>query len=88
MYYDNNVYNSGLSEEDWKILRDVLLPFIHAKEPSKLTLPEVPLHLKEHPLIRYLQMYIATGDEKYLDLAGQCLIPSQKPFGWYLPLTK
>ncbi|HKI54990.1 MAG TPA: hypothetical protein VJ987_12760 [Anaerolineales bacterium] len=85
---DKNFHNTGLNEADWKILRDIMWPFIHANDLSKVEISNVPEHLMKHPLIDYLRSYKETGDEKYLDSAGQCLIPTQEPFGWYLPLTK
>lgn len=85
---NENFLNSNLNENDWNILRDVIWPFIHANDASKVEILNVPDHLKQHPLIDYLQKFKETGDEKYLDSAGQCLIPTQEPFGWYLPLTK
>ncbi len=85
---EDNIYNSGLNEADWKSLRDVIWPFIHAKEPDLVELPIIPSHLIDHALVKYIQKYKETGDEKYLDMAGQCLIPTEKYFGWYVPITK
>ena len=83
-----NVYNSGLNASDWKSLRDVIWPFLHAKDPSLVEVPAVPDHLADHPLIKMIQSYKETGDVKYLDEAGKCLIPTEVSFGWYTALTK
>ncbi len=85
---DKNIYGSGLNRTDWQVLRDVIWPFLHAKDPRKVELLSVPGHLRDHPLVNYIRKYKETGDEKYLDMAGQCLIPTKEPFGWYVPLTK
>ena len=85
---DDNVYNSGLNDADWLALRDVIWPFIHADDPSKVDIPEVPMHLKNHPMLKEIKKYKGTGNDKYLDKAGQYLIPTGKSFGWYVPLTK
>jgi len=85
---EENVYKSGLNEADWCALRDVIWPFIHAKDPSKVNIPNVPQHLKNHPLVKQIQKYKETGNEKYLDKAGKCLIPTKEFFGWYVSLTK
>lgn len=83
-----NVYHSGLNITDWKLLRDVLWPFLHAKDPSLVEIPEVPEHLAAHPLVQNIHGYKETGDIEYLDEAGNCLIPSEVRFGWYTVLTK
>jgi hypothetical protein len=83
-----NVYNSGLNATDWKTLRDVIWPFLHAKDPSMVKIPAVPDHLVDHPLVRMIQNYKETGDESFLDEAGKCLIPTEVSFGWYTALTK
>jgi len=90
MPIDNeNVYGSGLRSDDWIALRDIFWPFIHAKEPEMIELPSnIPEHLQDHPLLQYLKQYQATVNKEYLDKAGQILIPTKEPFGWYLPLTK
>ena len=85
---NENVYNSGLNNADWQSLRDILWPFIHAKNPSEITIPQVPQHLANHPLIELIIKYKETGIENYLDRAGQYLVPTSQPFGWYLTLTK
>jgi hypothetical protein len=85
---NKNVYSSGLDDADWKSLRDVIWPFVHAKNPSDIAIAEVPQHLANHPLINLIKKYKETGDENYLDQAGQHLIPTNEPFGWYVPLTK
>ena len=85
---DDNYCNSGLNETDWKILRDVIWPFIHAKDPEKVEILNVPERLLNHPLMNYIRQYKETGNENYLDMAGKCLIPTTEPFGWYVPLTK
>ena len=83
-----NVYNTGLNESDWKSLRDVILPFIHARKPLDVAIRQVPQHLTNHPLIDLIKKYKETGERSYLDQAGQCLIPTKEPFGWYVPLLK
>lgn len=86
--FNGNVYNSGLDYADWQILRDVIWPFIHAKTPANIEIQKVPEHLTNHPLIELIRMYRETGDEGFLDQAGQYLVPSNEPFGWYVTLTK
>jgi hypothetical protein len=85
---NKNVYNSGLNDTDWQLLRDVFWPFVHTKNPSDVAIPEVPQHLANHPLVLLIKKYKETGNEDYLDQAGQHLVPTNKPFGWYVPLTK
>jgi len=85
---DDDVYGSGLNSDDWISLRDVIWSFLHAKDLESVEIPPVPQHLQSHPLIEFIQKYKSTGDEEFLDKAGQILIPSEKPFGWYLGLTK
>ncbi len=83
-----NVYKSGLDADDWICLRNVIWPFIHAEDIKSIPIVDVPDHLKEHRVVKFIRMYKETGNDEYLDKAGQCLIPTTKPFGWYLPLTK
>lgn len=83
-----NVYNSGLNYTDWQLLRDAIQPFIHAKTPANIEILKVPEHLTNHPLIELIKKYRETGDENFLDQAGQYLVPSSEPFGWYVTLTK
>ena len=85
---EDNVYGSGLSSEDWIALRDAIWPFLHAEDPSEIDIPGVPRHLQSHPLLAKLELYRETKAKRYLDEAGQMLIPMEEPFGWYLPLTK
>lgn len=82
------VYGSGLNPDDWKALRDVFWPFVHADDPRKVPVPVVPDRLGDHAVVRYVRTYRDTGDEAFLDKAGQALIPTSRPFGWYVPLTK
>jgi len=85
----DNVYGSGLNSSDWAALHKAIWPFIHAKEPSKVEMPQnLPKHLCDHPLVRLLGKYRETGDDNYLDQAGRLLSPTNKPFGWYVVLTK
>ena len=87
----NNVYQSGLPIEDWYILHSIILPFVHAKNPSKIKIPKLPEHLKKHKLVIYLKKYQKTNKDLYLDRAAWCLFPISKvkeKFGWYLALTK
>jgi hypothetical protein len=83
-----DVYASGLNLEDWTALREILSPFLHVEDPSSVKMPPVPHHLRDHPLIDAIRLYRDTEEGTYLDNAGQCLVPSKEPFGWYLPLTK
>lgn len=85
---EEDVYGSGLNSEDWRALRDAIWPFLHAQAPARVRMPRLPKHLKDHQLVRLIRKYRETGDEKYLDRAGRILIPTKKPFGWYLALTK
>lgn len=86
---EKNVYNSGLASDDWRALREVIWPFIHAEHPAQVEIPQgLPAHLSEHPLVALIRRYRATGDSTYLDQAGRLLAPTDEPFGWYLPLTK
>lgn len=86
--HNENIYNSGLNRDDWQSLRDAIWPFVHARTPSDIAIAEVAQHLADHPLINLIKKYKETGDENYLDQAGRYLIPSEEPFGWYVPLTK
>ncbi|MEJ2361755.1 MAG: hypothetical protein P8Z75_10060 [Gammaproteobacteria bacterium] len=83
-----NIYGSGLNSEDWFFLRNVMWPFIHTEDPTSVEIAEVPHHLVKHALIENIRKYKETGEGKYLDKAGQCLIPTERSFGWYVPLTK
>lgn len=86
---NTGVYGSGLNSQDWVILRDVIWPFLHAKEPWAVEIsPSLPDRLKTHPMVSLLREYQSKGSEELLDQAGKLLIPSDKPFGWYAPLTK
>lgn len=82
------IYGSDLNDEDWVSLRNALSPFIHAKRPAEVPIPPVPNHLDQHPLMECIRKYRATGDDTYLDRAGRFLVPTDTPFGWYVPLTK
>ncbi|MCL6592326.1 MAG: hypothetical protein K6U80_20575 [Firmicutes bacterium] len=86
--FDNDVYGSGLQREDWYALLKFMMPFIHCKDPSIVEIPSIPEHLKDHPLVRAIYNYRSTGDDSYLDQAGRFLCPTDKPFGWYVVLTK
>jgi hypothetical protein len=83
-----SIYNSGLNLRDWISLRDALWPFIYAKDPSAISIPDVPPHLEHHPLIKTIQKYRETNDENDLVRAGQYLAPTNKSFGWYVVITK
>jgi hypothetical protein len=86
---ESDVGGSGLNLDDWVALRDVFWPFIHAENPAHVPAPRgLPKHLKNHRLVRLIRKYRDTSDKKYLDQAGQLLIPTSEPFGWYVPLTK
>jgi hypothetical protein len=85
---DQGVYGSHLSEGDWACLRDVIWPFLHASDPSSVAIPSTPPHLRSHRLVILVRKYRQTGEDQYLDAAGQLLIPTGEPFGWYVPLTK
>jgi hypothetical protein len=63
-------------------------PFIHAKDPSLVEIPKYPSHLDDHPLVKHILKYQKTGQDEYLDKAGQILSPTDEPFGWYVALTK
>ncbi len=83
-----DTYGSGLNLADWRHMQKLLLPFIHAKEPAAVAMPAVPEHLQSHPLIQMIRRYRQYGREEDLDEAGRLLFPTDKPFDWYLPLTK
>ena len=83
-----DVYASGMNLEDWTTLREILFPFLHVEDPSSVEIPPVPAYLRDHPQIAAIRLYRDTKEDTYLDKAGQCLIPSERPFRWYLPLTK
>lgn len=84
-----NFDGGGLSLEDWLSLRDAIWPFLHAEFPARIEMPQgLPAHLTSHPLVGLIRRYRETGDSQYLDQAGRLLIPTDQPFGWYLPLTK
>lgn len=85
----DDVYGSGLGSEDWTILRDVIWPFLHVDNPANVAIPqELPEQVKEHPIVRLVRKYQQTGEDRFLDQAGQHLIPTGEAFGWYVPLTK
>jgi hypothetical protein len=84
----DNVYGSGLNESDWCALKDIVFPFLHADDPSIVPMPDVPEHLSHHPIVEAIRRYRRSKRDKDLDLAGQGLIPSKEPFGWYVVLTK
>ena len=80
---DNNVHNSGLNTNDWLALRDVLWAFYRATHPAQVEIPQgLPEHLREHPVIGLVRNYQESSDDKYLDQAGQLLVPTDLPFGW------
>jgi hypothetical protein len=81
-------YHHEISNSDYIALKHVMWPFIHAKEPSTVQIPEYPSHLSDHPLVNYINKYKNTADKTYLDKAGQILCPTSEPFGWYVALTK
>lgn len=83
-----NVYGSGLNSTDWCSLRDIVWPFLHAEDPSKVAMPEVPSHLNKHPIVEAIRRYRRHNKDEDLDLAGRGLIPTTEPFGWYVVLTK
>ena len=85
---DQNVYDSGLNSSDWCALRDVIWPFLHTRVPQAVDFPSVPEHLANHPVVTLMRQFQATGADELLDRAGQYLIPTKDPFGWYVPLTK
>ncbi len=86
---DDNMYGSGLNRQDWYSLCNVLSQFLEVKDPSKVEIPEVPAHLKHHAFMEAIRSFEETGDDRFLDKAGKCLVPSAKePFGWYLAVTK
>jgi hypothetical protein len=85
---DNNVYGSGLNLQDWIILSGILLPFLHAKNLDQIEIPQVPEHLIHHPFMEAIRIFKDTGNDEFLDKAGQCLVPTDKPFGWYVAVTK
>lgn len=83
-----NVYGSGLDTNDWCALRDLVLPFLHADDPSTVTMREVPAHLEKRPIVEAIKRYRESKRDEDLDAAGQGLIPAGEPFGWYLALTR
>jgi len=86
---NQDTYGSGLNSQDWISLRDVLWPFLHAEDPSEVEISRnLPSRLEDHPLVALVREYKATGAVHLLDQAGRLLIPTNEPFGWYVPLTK
>jgi hypothetical protein len=82
---EGNVYGSGLVSEDWLALRDAISPFLHADYPARVEMPQgLPARLREHPLVGLVREYRETGEDKYLDQAGQLLVPTGQPVAWYL----
>lgn len=77
-----------MSGSDWDLLAEIFRPYIHAEEPTILPWIEPPEHLREHPLIVAIRTWRETRDNRFLDEAGRYHCPCNKPFGWYLPLTK
>jgi hypothetical protein len=86
---ESNVHGSGLNTEDWLALRDALWPFYRAMHPARVEMTQgLPEHLREHPLIGLVREYRETGEDKYLDQAGQLLVPTDLPFGWRDPVAE
>ena len=86
---NENIAGSGLNRQDWHILCNILLPFLHVKHISEIEIPQVPEHLIHHPFMEAIKAFKDTGNDEFLDKAGKCLVPSAKePFGWYLAVTK
>jgi len=81
-------YGSGIPHDDWIALRDIVFPFLHADDPGTVPMPPVPENLQHHPVVKAIVRYRKNGKDEDLDLAGQGLIPTDEPFGWYVPLTK
>jgi hypothetical protein len=54
--------------------------------PDEIDIPPVPEHLADHKVAKLVQKYRATGKSKYLDRAGQTLVPRTKL--WFLAITK
>jgi len=86
---DSNIAGSGLNRQDWYILCNILMPFLHSKNISEIEIPEVPEHLVNHPFMEAIKAFKDTGNDEFLDKAGKSLVPSAKePFEWYLAVTK
>jgi len=54
--------------------------------PDEIDIPPVPEHLADHKVAKLVQKYHATGNSKYLNRAGQTLVPWSKL--WWLVITK
>ena len=88
---DDNLYGSGLNRADWSALRGQVVPHYSFRDgkfvpPQEIDVPPVSEHLADHPVAKLVQKYRATGESKYLDRAGQTLVPGNKL--WWLVTTK
>jgi hypothetical protein len=93
---EGNVYGSGLNQADWYALRNLVDPYLNSRDgklvpPEEIDPPPLPEHLVDHPVAKFVQKYRATGKTRYLDRAGETLVPFRDPRHrkqWYLVLTK
>jgi len=93
---EGNVYGSGLNRADWYALRNLVDPHLNSRDgklvpPEEIDPPPLPEHLVDHPVAKFVQKYRATGKTRYLDRAGETLVPFRDPRQrkqWYLVLTK
>jgi hypothetical protein len=54
--------------------------------PEEIDLAPLPEHLADHTVAKLVQKYRATGKSRYLDRAGQILVPRNKQ--WWLVISK
>jgi hypothetical protein len=88
---DDNLCGSGLNRADWSALCGQVVPHYSFRDgkfvpPEEIDVPPVSEHLADHPVAKLVQKYRATGESKYLDRAGQTLVPGNKL--WWLVITK
>ncbi len=85
------MYGSGLNRIDWYALCGQVVPHYSFRDgkfvpPEEIDLPAVSEHLANHTVAKLVHKYRATGESKYLDRAGQTLVPGHKH--WWLVITK
>jgi hypothetical protein len=88
---EDNLYGSGLNRADWSVLCGQVVPHYSFRQgkfvsPDEIDVPSVPGHLTDHKIAKLVRKYRATGERKYLDRAGQALVPGNKL--WWLVITK
>jgi hypothetical protein len=88
---DNNVYGSGINLGDWHALTAFVVPHYAFRDgefvpPTEIKLAPRPDHLAVHPIAKLVKKYRATADSRFLDEAGQLLVPQNEH--WWLIITK